>query len=141
MRNSTLASRSQRWILCGALIFAALAGAIAAGSASAATAWACYWTNGDCGSYKGLASGGAPIGEINRNETTGGLMNNQSSGTSKRIRVIDGANNTVAGWWSSSAQSFSVTWSSRGWVRQQCNNMEAYAISVVCGFIYDTTRP
>jgi hypothetical protein len=87
----------------------------------------------NCG-YQGLAGGAAPIGQIDRSTTTGESMYNASSGTSKRVRIIDGAGNNVAGWWASSTQYFLVTWSARAWVRGQCNNQQSYNVSVNCGF-------
>lgn len=107
-------------------------------SAQSATATiTCYYgvtpPGSNCG-YKGLASGGAPTGSIDRSTTTGDSMYNASSGTSKRIRITDGSGGHVAGWWSSSTQYFLVPWGATSWIHGQCNNMAAYAVSVNCGF-------
>ncbi len=97
----------------------------------------CYYgvtpPGSNCG-YKGLASGGAPTGDIDRATTTGESMDNNTTGTSKRVRVITSGGAHVAGWWSSSSQFFLVTWGAQTWTYGQCNNMEQFPVSVNCGF-------
>lgn len=117
-----------------ALAVAAVSAVIAQGASATIT---CYYgvapPASNCG-HKGLASGGLATGEIDRETTTGESMYNATSGTSKRVRIINASGGHVAGWWSSSVQYFLVTWGAQGWKRGQCNNMEQFAVSVNCGF-------
>ncbi len=127
------ASWARRAVVTGLI---ALAGSAAAATSASATITCYYGVNppgSNCG-YKGLASGGVGTGQIDRETTTGEAMYNASTGTSKRIRIINGSGGHVAGWWSSSTQFFLIPWGAQAWVRGQCNNMEAYAVSVNCGF-------
>lgn len=105
----------------------------------ASAAQLCYFgTYGSCSSYVLLPSGDTALGQHTVN-TTGGLMNNQNAGTSKRFRVCENNQSGCvhrAGWWNSSSLNFSITWSLRDWRRQQCNNMEQSSVAVVCGYIY-----
>ena len=129
----------------GAALVASFAGAalllLGIGAATASASQVCYFAaagQSGCNDYGFLGSGAAPMGQWTSN-TTGGLMNNQVSGTSKRFRVCENSSGSTcthrAGWWSSSSKLFSVTWSLRDWRTQQCNNMEAVTVQMVCGYI------
>jgi hypothetical protein len=121
-----------------AIVLAAFTALAATGSVSRADATiTCYYgvnpPASNCG-FKSFGNGALATGEIDRPTTTGEAMYNQTAGTSKRVRVVDSANNNVAGWWSSSAQNFLVSWSARAWVRGQCNNQTTSIVMVNCGF-------
>lgn len=120
-----------------ALIAAALAAfvmLVAPSDASAIGVTKCYYPNiGTC-VWGGLGSGASGFANWDGNGTEGGMMPaNGGNNYSRRWRITDGSGGTVAGWWTNAiGNPIAVTWSRRGWMNYQCNNMEGYTISIYC---------
>ncbi len=96
----------------------------------------CYFPNPGTGAcvWGWLQSGASGFANWDGNGTEGGAMPaNGGVNYSRRWRILDSNGNHLAGWWTNAlGNPIYVSWSRRGWMNYQCNNMQSTQISVFC---------